>query len=57
MTSQWPEDERTVETDPELIELPDSDPDLHDAELTAEEPLALTEEQLRGEGPPDDLPV
>lgn len=54
MTDQWPEDERTVEVDPELIDAPESDPDLVDAEATSEQPLALTEDQLRGEGPPED---
>ena len=49
MTSQWPEDDRPVEVDPEVADLPDSDPDLLDAELDAEVPLELTEEQLRGE--------
>ena len=53
MTNQWPEDERTVEVDPEVGDVPDMDPDLLDAEVTAENPLELTEDQLRGEGPPD----
>lgn len=54
MTDHWPEDERTVEVDPELVDAPDSDPELLDAEVTAEEPLDLTEDQLRGEDPPED---
>ena len=53
MTNQWPEDERTVEVDPELVDAPDSDPEVLDAEVTAEEPLELTEDQLRGEDPPE----
>jgi hypothetical protein len=52
MTNQWPEDERIVEVDPEVVDVPHSDPELLDAELAAEEPLELTEDQLRGEDPP-----
>jgi len=54
MTSQWPDDDRPVETDPEQAELPDSDPELLDAEFNAEVPLELTEDQLRGDDAPDD---
>ena len=54
MTDQWPEDERTVEVDPEVVDIPDSDPELLDAEVAAETPLDLTEEQLRGEQPSED---
>lgn len=54
MTSQWPEDERPVEVDPEQAERPDSDPALLDAEINAEEPLELGEDQLRGDDPPED---
>jgi len=54
MTSQWPDDDRPVEVDPELAELPDSDPELLDAELDAEVPLELTEDQLRGEDPAEE---
>ena len=53
MTSQWPEDERTVEVDPEQAERPDADPDLLDAEVNAEVPLELSEDQLRGDDPPE----
>jgi len=53
MTSEWPEDERSVEVDPEQLDRPDTDPDLLDAELGAEEPLDLTEDQLRGDDAPD----
>ena len=52
-TPEWPEDERSVEVDPEQAERPDSDPDVLDAELEAEEPLDLTEDQLRGDDPPE----
>ncbi len=53
MTDQWPEDERPVEVDPEQVDRPDTDPDLLDAEVNAEEPLDLTEDQLRGDEPPE----
>lgn len=53
MTEQWPEDERTVEVDPEQVDEPESDPELLDAEVGAEEPLQLTEDQLRGDDPRD----
>ena len=52
MTSDWPEDERPVEVDPEKVDEPDTDPELLDAEINAEEPLDLTEDQLRGDDPP-----
>ena len=51
MTSQWPEDDRPVEMDPEQAEQPDSDPEVLDAELEAEVPLELTDDQLRGDDP------
>jgi hypothetical protein len=54
MTSQWPEDDRPVEVDPELAELADSDPELLDAEAHAEVPLDLAEDQLRGDDPSED---
>lgn len=54
MTSQWPDDERAVEVEPEAVDLPDSDPELLDEEVTAEVPLELTEDQLRGDDPPED---
>jgi hypothetical protein len=54
MTSQWPEDDRSVEIDPEAADLADSDPDLLDAEVGAETPLDLTEDQLRGDDPSED---
>ena len=52
MSSQWPEDERPVETDPEEVDRPDSDPETLDDETRAEEPLELSEDQLRGDDPP-----
>ena len=55
MSTDWPEDERPVETDPEEAAQPESDPETRDAELQAETPLELSEEQLRGEGPPEEL--
>ena len=54
MTDQWPEDERSVEVDPDQVERPDTDPDLLDAEVAAEQPLDLTKDQLRGDDPPQD---
>lgn len=52
MTDQWPEDERAVEVDPEQLDQPDTDPEVLDAEVNAEEPLELSEDQLRGDDPP-----
>lgn len=54
MTDQWPEDERPVEVDPEEAGRPDTDPELLDAEVAAEQPLDLTEDQLRGDDAPED---
>jgi hypothetical protein len=54
MSTDWPEDERPVETDPEEIERPGSDPETLDRQLEAEEPLELGEDQLRGDDPPAD---
>jgi hypothetical protein len=53
MTDQWPEDERVVEVDPEQVERPGADPEVLDAELNAEEPLELSEDELRGDDPPE----
>jgi hypothetical protein len=53
MSSDWPEDERPVETDPDEVDRPDSDPETVDKEFEAEEPLELGEEQLRGDDAPD----
>jgi hypothetical protein len=49
MSTDWPEDERAVEMDPEEQERPDSDPEVLDREVTAEQPLELSEDQLRGD--------
>jgi hypothetical protein len=51
MSDQWPEDERAVEMDPDELERPDSDPETLDRETEAEEPLELSEDQLRGDDP------
>ena len=53
MSTDWPDDERRVEVDPpegdDAIEL--ADPETRDAELEAEEPLELSEDDLRPDGP------
>ena len=43
-----------MEIDPEAADLADSDPDLLDAEVGAEAPLDLTEDQLRGDDPAEE---
>ena len=56
MTTNWPDEERRVEVDPpeddDAIEL--GDPETRDAELEAEEPLPLSEEELRPDGPDEE---
>ena len=56
MTTNWPDEERRVEVAPpeddDAIDL--SDPETRDAELEAEEPLELSEDQLRPDGPDED---
>jgi hypothetical protein len=54
MSSDWPEDERAVEMDPEEVDRPGSDPETLDRELEAEQPLELAEDQLRGDDPAGD---
>lgn len=52
MSTDWPEDERTVEVEtPEDDAIDLDDPETKDAELEAEEPLPLTEEELAPDGP------
>jgi hypothetical protein len=55
MSTDWPDDERPVEIDPDEAAQPDSDPETRDAETYAETPLELGEEQLRGEGPTEQV--
>ncbi len=52
MTTHWPDDERPVEVDPTVDDTVEPvDPELRDAELQAEEPLPLEEDELRPDGP------
>jgi hypothetical protein len=55
MSTDWPEDERPVEMDPEEVDRPDSDPATLDEELEAETPLELSEAQLRGDDAPEPI--
>lgn len=55
MSTDWPEDERPVEVDPDAVDEPDSDPAVRDAETQAETPLELSEDQLRGDDPPSGI--
>jgi hypothetical protein len=53
-----PDDDRLVELDdPTQDDVPTTadDPETRDAELHAETPLALDDEELRGDDPPDGL--
>ena len=55
MTSS-PDDDRLVELDDQDdVPTTTADPETRDAELHAETPLALDDEELRGDDPPDGL--
>lgn len=56
--STWPDDDRLVPTeDAPQDGLPAEDPELADEEVRAERPLELDEDDLRGDGPPEDLEI
>jgi hypothetical protein len=57
MSSQWPDDDRLVPLpeDESAADAPiPEDPELLEDEVQAEQPLALGEDDLRGDGPPEE---